>query len=71
MKTLLHKRWGITLIALVYSALWGFAYPTVKMTMESFAVVASGILLGEDVLELRASGAVLVGLAYWFAYAKK
>jgi drug/metabolite transporter (DMT)-like permease len=40
MKTLLHKRWGITLIALVYSALWGFAYPTVKMTMESFAVVS-------------------------------
>ena len=40
MKTVLHKRWGITLIALVYSALWGFAYPTVKMTMESFAVVS-------------------------------
>ena len=38
MKTLLSKKWGISLIAIVYSALWGFAYPMVKLTMESFAV---------------------------------
>jgi hypothetical protein len=38
MNFLLQKRWGVAVIALIYTFLWGLAFPLVKLCMTELGV---------------------------------